>query len=165
LRSAVLCAGLILAASSAHATGGLRSDTTVTLEFATDLAQATVKACSEKGFNVSAAVVDRSGYLKALVRADGANPHSIEISSRKAYTAAMLRYETGKLVENIGNGVTPPGIMQVPGIIALYGGIPILAGKEVVGGVGASGAPDGRIERECVDAALKQLEDRLVPTR
>ena len=161
MHKVILLASVALATSPAYAGDGLRSDVTVTLNFATELAQATVKACAEKGYNVSAAVVDRAGHLKALARADGANPHSIEIARRKAYTSAMLRYETGKLVENIGNGTTPSGIMQMQDIVALYGGMPILAGRDVVGGVGASGAPDGRIERECVDAALKQLQGRL----
>jgi uncharacterized protein GlcG (DUF336 family) len=108
-----------------------------------------------------AAVVDRSGYRKALLRADNARPHVIEIAERKAHTSAMLQYDTARLNENISKGTTPVSLLNTPKFTSLTGGFSIRAGEEVIGGIGVSGAPGGHLDSACVDAAMQEVEDRL----
>ena len=70
LRSSLLMA-LLFAAGAAQAQGVL-TEKNISLDLANRLAAETVKQCSAKGYNVSAAVVDRAGVLRALQRADQA---------------------------------------------------------------------------------------------
>lgn len=139
----------------------VQSERTVGMALAVEMATAAVAECSSKGYNTVAAVVDRSGNLKALVRADNARPHAIDIAIRKAHTSAMLGYDTARLAENIQKGATPASITNTPYFTSLVGGFPIKVGNEVIGGIGVSGAPGGQFDAACVEAALKSAESRL----
>src|SRR3569623_3795544 len=73
----------------------------LSLALADEAAAAAVQCCRDKTWLVAAAVVDRAGQLKALQRADGAGPHTVEASRRKAYTAASARNATSAMVDSI----------------------------------------------------------------
>lgn len=148
-------------ASNASFAQAVATERTISLAIANEMASAAVAACTAGKYNVVAAVADRSGYLKALQRAENARPHAIDIAQRKATTSAMLGYETSKLAENIKNGTTPSSILNTPGFTSLLGGFPIKIGDEVVGGIGVSGAPGGHLDAACVEAAFKKVADKL----
>ena len=139
----------------------IQSEKTIGLQLASEMAAAAVADCSSKGYNTVAAVVDRSGYVKSVQRADNARPHAIDIAIRKAHTSAMLGYETSRLAENIQKGTTPASILSTPNFTSLLGGFPIKIGNEVVGGIGVSGAPGGQFDAACVQTALTKVESRL----
>jgi uncharacterized protein GlcG (DUF336 family) len=50
---------------------------------------------------------------------------------------------------------TPIG--RVPGLVMAAGGIPIQVGGSMIGGVGVSGAPDGRVDEECAVLGAKPV--------
>ena len=160
MKKALACGITLLFAGLAQAQD-VASERTVSLKLATDMAAAAVEDCSSKGYNTVAVVVDRSGYIKALHRADNARPHAIDIAIRKAHTAAMVGYETRILAENIGKGVTPASITNTPNFTSLLGGFPIKVGNEVIGGIGVSGAPGGPLAAACVETAFKKVQGRL----
>ncbi|MFZ4411276.1 MAG: GlcG/HbpS family heme-binding protein, partial [Paracraurococcus sp.] len=114
-------------------------------------------ACQANGHRVVAVVVDRYGHVLTVMRDEAARPHAIEIATRKAYTSAMLGYETAKLAANIANGTTPASITQTSGFTGLIGGMPIKLENEVVGGIGVSGAPGGQLDEACAVAAMKAV--------
>ncbi len=70
--------GAIAVGSIAFAAGAqdITSERTLTLKLANDLVTAAVASCTASGYNVVATVVDRSGYVKAMQRADNARPHA-----------------------------------------------------------------------------------------
>ena len=160
MNAKMIFAAVALAASAAQAQD-TASERTIGLKLAAEMAAAAVEDCSSKGYNTVAVVVDRSGYMKALMRAENARPHAIDIAIRKAHTAAMLGYETRILAENIGKGVTPASITNTPGFTSLLGGFPIKVGNEVIGGIGVSGAPGGPLDAACVETAFKKVQGRL----
>jgi uncharacterized protein GlcG (DUF336 family) len=106
-------------------------------------------------------VVDRAGQILTTQRDENARAHAIEIAQRKAYTSAMLGYDTGRLVENIKNGTTPASITQTTGMTALIGGLPLKSKDEVVGGIGVSGAPGGHLDLACAEAGMKAVQSKL----
>ena len=160
MKKVIAGCAIVLIAAASHAQE-VASERTVGLKLAADMAAAAVADCSSKGYNTVAVVVDRSGYVKALMRADNARPHAIDIATRKAHTAAMVGYETRILAENIGKGVTPASITNTPNFTSLLGGFPIKVGNEVIGGIGVSGAPGGPLDAACVETAFKQVQGRL----
>lgn len=157
----LICGAVLGSVALAAGAQEITSERTVSMKLANELASAAVASCTASGYNVVATVVDRSGYVKAVQRADNARPHAIDIAERKAHTAAMLGYETARLAENIQKGVTPASILNTPGFTSLLGGFPIKAGTEVIGGIGVSGAPGGHLDTACVEAAMKLVQDRL----
>ena len=110
--------------------------------------QASLDACNKDGYRVSVSIVDRSGVLRVMARADGAGPHTVDSSKKKAYTAASLRRPTTELAELIN---------KVPTLLMLGGGLPIEIGGEIVGGIGVGGAPGAHLDDACAQAGLDAI--------
>ncbi len=128
---------------------------------AVQLAQQTVAACSADGHNVAAAVVDRSGVLLALVRADGAGPHTPNAATAKAFTSASSRNPTSGMAKAIQSNPDAAGLAQIPGFLVLAGGVPIKAGNDTLGAIGVGGAPGGHLDEACAQKALAAMKDQL----
>ncbi|WP_299194706.1 heme-binding protein [uncultured Litoreibacter sp.] len=96
------------------------------------------------GVPMCIAVTDESGNLIAFERMDGAKITSINLAVDKAYTATGIQKSTRALGEVNQPGMPAHGIASALGgrMVAVGGGVPVLSGKDVVGGVGvSSGSP------------------------
>lgn len=155
-----ILASCIAAAFSTATASNLLQEQNIPLDLAVEIAQNAVQACTKNQYSVSAAVVDREGVLRALLRADNAGVHTPDAARRKAYTAASMRSVTSNIVKNIQN----PGAAQLVAIddfLILAGGVPIKVGNETIGAIGVGGAPMGDFDEACAQAALKQVADKL----
>ncbi len=153
-------ATLALAATAANAQG-LRSERALTLPLANQIAAATVAACAANGHAVTATVVDRSGDVRAVQRADAAGPHTVDASRAKAYTSASARNNTLAMMENAQKNPAAANLVHIPGFLLLGGGVPIRVGNEVIGAVGVGGAPGGHLDEQCAMVALEQVKGQL----
>ncbi len=125
---------------------------------ASKAAQAAVDHCKKDGYRVSASVVDRAGLLRALLRADGAGPHTLDSSRKKAYTAASLRRTTTELAEMIAKQPALQALRDMnDDILMLGGGLPIEMAGEVVGAIGVGGAPGTHLDDACGEAGLDAI--------
>lgn len=117
--------------------------------------QAALDACKKDGYRVSVSVVDRAGILRAMGRADGAGPHTVDSSRKKAYTAASVRRPTSELADLITKVPTLQALSDINGdMLILGGGLPIEMGGEVVGGIGVGGAPGAHLDDACAQEGL-----------
>lgn len=129
------------------------------LELSTQAAMAAIKKCHDDGFRVSVAIVDQAGLLKVQLKADGAGPHTLDSSRRKAYTANSLRDSTHKYAVLVTQKPELQSLTRLnENILLLGGGFPIKIGGEVVGGIGVGGAPGIEFDEVCASAALKVLK-------
>ncbi|WP_374567379.1 heme-binding protein [Nitrosomonas sp.] len=129
------------------------------LELSTQAAMAAIKKCHDDGFKVSVAIVDQSGLLKVQLKADGAGPHTLDSSRRKAYTANSLRDSTHKYAVLVAQKPELQSLTRLnENILLLGGGFPVKIGGEVVGGIGVGGAPGIEFDEVCASAALKVLK-------
>jgi len=135
----------------------------ISLALARDAAEAALQNCSGKGWKVSVAIVDRAGQLKMQLRGDGAGPHTLDSSRRKAYTAASMREGTSKMLEISQKSPAAATLTMIDGLLLLGGGLPIKVGNEVIGAIGVSGAPGGHLDDECAEAGIARINDRLQP--
>jgi len=148
--------------TAAETSQGLPIEKYVPLSLANEAAAMALSACEKQGYHVSAAVVDRSGLIRIQIRGDGAGPHTLDSSRRKAYTAASLGRPTADLVGIVTGNPANEGLRDMnESILILAGGIPIRAGEEVVGGIGVGGAPGGDKDAACAQAGLDRIRDRL----
>jgi uncharacterized protein GlcG (DUF336 family) len=153
--SAIAC--LLTSATNAQ----LKTEKLLSYEAAKVIATTAVETCQAKGFRVSATVVNRDGDTIVQLRGDGASPHTVENSRRKAYTANTFRTDTAAYAKRLNDG--DPVVRQqatLPGVIAIGGGLPIKAGDEFIGGAAISGSPGGNDE-VCVQAGLDKAKDLL----
>ena len=146
-------------------TGAARADVlterNMPLDIAVEAAQAAVDACAAKKFNVTAAVVDRAGVTRVVLRADRAGPHTLDSAVRKAFTAASFRTPTQKIAENVGKNPAAAQLVSIEGLLVLAGGVPVKAGEETIGAIGIGGAPSGDIDDECARAGIDAVAAKL----
>ena len=131
----------------------------VSLAMAKAIAEGTIAACKAKGFNTSAAVVDRAGHVMVILRDEQATAQTVEMARRKAYTALMFRTSTLEFQKR----TTDPAFAaqrDVADILALGGGVPIAVGTEIIGGVGSSGSSQD-MDDACARAGLAKVADLL----
>lgn len=134
---------------------------TLFLSQANEMAMAAAQQCERDGYNVSVAVVDRSGVIRAQVRMDGAGAHTIESSFRKAYTSASLKLPTMQLAKIAANDPELHGLHHMANnILMLGGGLPVVIDGEVVGGIGVGGAPGTLLDEICAEAGLKSIQKK-----
>lgn len=158
---ALACALSLAAAGRASAQEGMVIFRALAPDVAVKLAQATMAACRKQGYQVAVAVVDRSGLVQVLLRDRFAGPHTPETARRKAWTAVSFRTNTTALVELAKPGTTVFGIHHVPGALVVGGGVMVEAAGSIVGGIGVSGAPGGKIDEDCAKAGLETIQDVL----
>jgi uncharacterized protein GlcG (DUF336 family) len=136
----------------------LPKESLLPLSMASKAAQAAMEACRKDGYRVSVSIVDRAGVLRTMGRADGAGPHTVESSRKKAYTASSLRRPTSELAELIAKMPTLQALREMNhDILMLGGGLPIEIGGEVVGGIGVGGAPGAHLDDACAQAGLDTI--------
>ena len=128
------------------------------LALASQAALAAVEKCRQDGYRVSAAVVDRGGVVKALLREDGAGPHTTDSATKKAYTAASLKRPTTDLADLIARVPSLQALRDMSErILILGGGLPIEIAGDVVGGIGVGGAPGTQFDDACARAGLERI--------
>jgi uncharacterized protein GlcG (DUF336 family) len=127
-------------ANGGESHGGVVMQRNLSLSMAKAIAEATLAECKSKGFNTSAAVVDRAGQVMVLLRDEQATVQTVEMSRRKAYTARMFRMPTADFQKRVLNDPTYAAQRDIADVLALGGGVPIQIGNETIGGVGSSGS-------------------------
>ena len=162
--SCLVALGMVSA--GAHAQGVI-SMPKISAALANQLVGDTVANCAQKGYRVVAAVVDLDGVRQALLRGDGAPIHSMDNAYYKAYSAASLTLgrkegSTKEVADRMAKNA-PSTVPQTPLPNVTYGvgGVAIMAGGNIIGGLGVSGAPGGQFDEECARAALSKIQDKL----
>ena len=159
-----ILAGLLLtlvAGVSQAQSQPIRSERNIGLDLANQIAAGVVSACAANGYAVAATVVDRSGIVRAVQRADNAGPHTLGSSECKAWTSASARSNTLAMMEIAQKNSAAANLVHLPGFLLLGGGVPIRAGNDVIGAVGVGGAPGGHLDEQCALAALEKVKDQL----
>src|SRR5262245_7006315 len=134
---------------------------------ANELVGQAVANCAQKGYMVTAFVVDLDGVRQAVLRGNGAPIHSLDNAFYKAYSAASLTLSrkedsTKAVADRISKN--PPSMVPqtpLPNITYATGGVTIMANGIAIGAIGVSGAPGGQFDEECARAALAKIRDRM----
>lgn len=99
-----------------------------------------LKRAEEKNVPVAIAVVDEGGTQIAFARQDGSLLVAVSLSLEKAETALRVRRATHELWSLVSaDPVMKTGIAGHPNLLAIGGGVPVVADGAVVGAVGVSG--------------------------
>lgn len=146
----VLAAAAIAVVSSA-VPQGVVTQRILSLGAARTIAEAALAACASRGFHTSVVVVDRSGDVLVVLRHELAHPVTVEMARSKAYTAVVFRGSTLDFQQQTANDPARLPQRDVPGILALAGGVPIRSAGEIIGAVASSGSSQPT-DDECAKA-------------
>ncbi len=138
---------------------GVVTERNLSLGLAKTIAEAALAECKSKGFNTTVAVVDRAGQLLVVLRDEKATAQQVEMARRKAYTARMFRISTLEFQKRT-NDPYYAAQRNISDILALGGGVPILAGTEAIGGVGSSGSSQEQ-DDACAKAGIAKAAELL----
>jgi uncharacterized protein GlcG (DUF336 family) len=132
----------------------------LSLEGALAIATESIANCKQAGYAVSVTVVGRNGEVLVQLRGDNTGPHTMENSFKKSYTSRTFRIASGEMEERFKKN-PQLGAIFLSNITTGRGALPIKIGDEVVGAVGASGAPGGDKDEACVKAGIDKIADKL----
>jgi uncharacterized protein GlcG (DUF336 family) len=154
----VLCAAFLVGQARAQ---GLLQTNRISADLANQAVAEVVAKCASQGYAVTAVLVDADGVQQAVLRGNRAGVSSLDSAFDKAYTAASLKTDTNALVERSKTVPVFANLFKLPHLLLLGGGIPIKVGDEVVGGIGAAGAPGGDLDEGCARAGLDKIKEQL----
>jgi uncharacterized protein GlcG (DUF336 family) len=161
LATMLFAAGAASVAPAAHAQKLVASYPSLTTAAALQAAQAALARCDKDGFTTAVAVVDRGGHVLALLRNGLAGAHTVQTATSKAASALSFRTDTTELASTTQAGRPSSGIRNLPGVVAVGGGMMIRAKGSVVGAIGVSGAPTGDADDVCAKAGIAAISDAL----
>jgi uncharacterized protein GlcG (DUF336 family) len=127
----------------------------ISLNAALEAATAGLERCRADGYKVTVTVLNRHARTAVVLSDDGVNPHTVENSMRKAYTAFTTRSPSADMAKRPQPGLS--GFLLLDRITAIEGGLPIFAGKELVGSIGISGAPGGEKDAACAQVGIDKI--------
>ena len=121
-----------------------------------------VTVCAAMGYTESAVLLDAGGNTQASLRGDEAGLATLENADHKAYTAVAYKIDTSALVAKAKTGAEmSPALNRLPRLILSPGGVVIKFNDEIVGAIGASGAPLGSKDEACARAGVAKIADRI----
>lgn len=106
---------------------------------------------------VTLCVVDDSGNLLFLQKADGASLNTIEWAQKKARHSAFYKSPSKDAADTVKKGSVEA--LAFPSFFPNQGGLPIIVDGQIMGGIAASGARsdiDEAIAQAGIDALLKK---------
>jgi uncharacterized protein GlcG (DUF336 family) len=131
----------------------------MSMELAAEIATKAVTTCRNQGYQVTAVVVDRSGYPQVMMRDVHASRFTAQIAEDKANAVILGGVSSGEVRNNRED--IRQELNHVNGILIMQGGLPIRAAGSIIGAVGVSGAPGGDKDEVCAQKALDSVQERL----
>jgi uncharacterized protein GlcG (DUF336 family) len=153
-----LCAAFLVSQADAQ---GLLPTHRISADLASQAVAAAVAKCASQGYVETAVLVDADGVEQAALRGNRAGAHTLDSAFAKAYTSASFKSDTTALVERSKTVPVLANLFKLPHLLLLGGGIVIKVGDEVVGAIGAAGAPGGDLDDACAHAGLDKIKDQL----
>jgi uncharacterized protein GlcG (DUF336 family) len=138
------------------------------MALALEAAQTAVNTCTANGTKVTAAVVDSGGVVRVQLTADGASAQSVEFATKKAFTANALKAATSAMAQKMKSDPALAAKLNADTSLRVRpGGVPLMAGNDVIGAIGVGGSPTangvagGVRDAMCAQAGADKIKDRL----
>jgi uncharacterized protein GlcG (DUF336 family) len=156
--AAALCTAALVRQADAQ---GLFATHRISADLANQAVAAVVAKCASEGYAETGVVVDADGLRQAVLRGNRAGAHTLDSAFAKAYTAASFKTDTTALVARSKSVPVLANLFKLPHLLLLGGGIVVKLGDEVIGAIGAAGAPGGDLDDGCARAGLDKIKDEI----
>jgi uncharacterized protein GlcG (DUF336 family) len=111
----------------------------ISLEVAKRVVAAAEAEATRQGWPMVIAIVDSAGRLVVLHKLDDAQLGSIPIAQAKARTAVEFKRPTKVFQDAVAAGGLGLRLLSTSDLCPLEGGVPLVAGGEIIGAIGVSG--------------------------
>jgi glc operon protein GlcG len=109
---------------------------------------------AKRNVQVTICIVDESGNLLFLEKADGASLNTIQFAQRKARHAALYKSASRNGAESLKKGNLE--VLAFPDFFPNQGGLPVQVDGQTIGGISASGAKS-EIDEAIAQAGIEAL--------
>ena len=163
----VFCAcvfGVVSTAGAYAAVAALPSEKFLPLALADEAAHAVMAACDKPPVRpIALVIVDRKGQTILWMIGDGGRVTSAELARGKAYTSALTGMASAAYTQSLETRIDGGnGAPRDPGLTGGDGGLPIVAGGEIIGGIAVSGAAaETGGDEACSQRGIDKIKDRL----
>jgi uncharacterized protein GlcG (DUF336 family) len=144
----LIAAGSLINASASWA--DTLSTHRIPAALAVEAVSETVAACARQGYRETAVVLDADGAVIAALRGDGAGIRRTPLFHSKTIHSLWPSAPRARI-----------RLRHSPSCRTFGGGVVIKLGDEVVGSIGASGAPGAKLDDGCAHAGLDKIRDQL----
>ncbi|MFZ3352285.1 MAG: heme-binding protein [Xanthobacteraceae bacterium] len=155
----MMAASPLIAASSSHAEALVTHRIPAAL--AAEAVTEAVASCAKQGYRETAVMLDTDGAIIAALRGDGAGIHTLDSAHDKAYTAVSFKTDTLALADRAKGEGSIATLAKLPHVMFFGGGVVIKLGNEIIGAIGAAGAPGAKLDDACAHAGISKISDRL----
>ncbi len=160
MRNSLVLAAVAFFAPALAQAASPQAEKNMSMGLAQEIVAGVIEECAKNSYKVSVVVVDKAGQVSAALRGDGTSPATVDFARMKAYTA-RVRNQTSLEFMNLTATGDAQALRQIPGVVAIGGGVPIKAGNEVIGALGVGGAPAGNLDEQCALVALDKVKEAL----
>lgn len=125
----------------------------LTNEIAKQIAARATQAAAAIPSAMTIVIVDAGANLIYAERMDDAMIATFDVAHRKARSAVLFKRPTKAFEDMLAGGRM--AILRLPGAMPLEGGVPLMAGGNIVGAIGASGGTaqqDGVVANAAAEA-------------
>src|SRR6185503_19339551 len=113
--------------------------TPITADIAKKAAAAAIAEARKNNFTMAIAIVDPHGFLVYFEKMDNAQNGSVNIAQDKARSAAQFKRPTKSFQDTLAGGGEGLRMLELQGVVAAEGGIPLIVAGKIIGAIGASG--------------------------
>ena len=144
---------MLTAAAGVLSAAELSTKKTLNLAAMKAMVAAAETEAQKRNVQVTICIVDESGNLMFMQKADGASLNTIQFCQKKARHSAAFRQPSKAAADALKNGNL--GILAYPDAFPNQGGLPIKVDGQTIGGIACSGAAsevDEAIAQVAIDA-------------
>ncbi|MGE3145259.1 MAG: heme-binding protein [Pseudorhodoplanes sp.] len=116
----------------------------ITLDIAKKVMAAAEAEAQKLNLQVAIAILDSGGQLVMMHKFDNTQYASIDVSAGKARTALNFKRPSKDLQDAVTGGGAGLRLVGIKDVIAIEGGLPIVADGKVIGAIGVSGGMAGQ---------------------
>src|SRR2546425_11836682 len=112
---------------------------------------------AKNNWRVAVAIVGPAGTLVYYEKMDNTQLGSAEVAIDKARTAALFKRPTKAFQDVVAAGGDGLRVLTLKGVVAVEGGIPLVADGKIVGAIGVSGATSAQ-DAQCAKAGADTVK-------
>jgi len=129
----------------------------ISLDTAKKVAAPALAEATKNNWTMAVAIVDPAGILVYYEKLDNTQLGSAEVAVEKARSATLFKRPTKAWQDTLAAGGAGLRVLQINGVVAVEGGVPLVIDGKIVGAIGVSGGTSDQ-DGQCAKAGADALK-------
>ena len=127
------------------------------MDTAKKVAAPALAEATKNNWTMAVAIVDPAGILVYYEKLDNTQLGSAEVAVEKARSATLFKRPTKAWQDTLAAGGAGLRVLQINGVVAVEGGVPLVIDGKIVGAIGVSGGTSDQ-DGQCAKAGADALK-------